>query len=222
LFRIEDFEMQRVLGLVVLCGAASCAAASAAPGDATHQSSGRTATKTVASRQSPISVLAPADEYFGPLKLSILGIRNTIHDLGARYDVNHEIGRQTFTSALLTEKAIHDWEHRYPRDGQVPKAIYLLQRLYTKVLTVESRARATIVARWMFVDYASSPQGKQLKKTIALEHLAPIPVDLPATADADAEPSGAPATGSPAPAPSGVVPPGAATPAPSPSSSASP
>ncbi len=210
--------MQRVLGLVVLCGAASCAAASAAPGDATHQSAARTASKTVASRQSSISLLAPADEYFGPLKLSILGIRNTIHDLGARYDVNHEIGRQTFTSALLTEKAIHDWEHRYPRDGQVPKAIYLLQRLYTKVLTVESRARAKIIARWMFVDYASSPQGKQLKKTIALEHLAPIPVDLPPTVDAEA--SGAPATGAPAPSPSGVVPPGAATP--SPSSSPSP
>ncbi len=197
--------MKRVLGLVVLCGAASCAVRSTA--------------KTVASRQTSILLLAPADEYFGPLKLSILGIRNTIHDLGARYDVNHDIGRQTFTSALLTEKAIHDWEHRYPRDGQVPKAIYLLQRLYTKVLTVESRARAKIVARWMFVDYASSPQGKQLKKTIALEHLAPIPVDLPATADADVDPSAAP-SGSPAPAPSGAVPPGAASP--SPAASASP
>jgi hypothetical protein len=187
----------------------------AAPVDATHPYSGRTAAKTVASRQTSIMLLAPADEYFGPLKLSILGIRNTIHDLGARYDVNHEIGRQTFTSALLTEKAIHDWEHRYPRDGQVPKAIYLLQRLYTKVLTVESRARAKIVASWMFADYKSSPQGKQLKKTIALEHLAPIPVDLPPTADVDVSPSGAPATGSPAPTPSGMVPPGAATPSPS-------
>jgi hypothetical protein len=106
--------------------------------------------------------------------MSILGIRNTIRDLGARYDVNHDIGHQTFTSAQLTERAIHDWEHRYPHDGQVPKAIYLLQRLYTKVLTQESRDRAGATAKWMFADYASSPQGRQLKKILAVEHLEPV------------------------------------------------
>ena len=133
----------------------------------------------LASRQADIMLLAPADEYFGPLKMSILGIRNTIHDLGARYDVNHAIGDQTYKSAQLTERAIHDWEKRYPHDGQVPKAIYLIQRLYTKVLTQESRDRAIYVEKWMFSDYAKSPQGKQLKKTVAAEHLAPIPPPTP-------------------------------------------
>ncbi|MBD5633778.1 MAG: hypothetical protein IAI49_04790 [Candidatus Eremiobacteraeota bacterium] len=42
-------------------------------------------------------------------------------------------------------------------------------------MTQESRDRANVTAKWMFADYSSSPQGKQLKKTIALEHLAPIP-----------------------------------------------
>jgi hypothetical protein len=135
----------------------------------------------LASRQAAIMMLAPADEYFGPLKMSILGIRNTIHDLGARYDVNHAIGDQTYKSAQLTERAIHDWEKRYPHDGQVPKAIYLIQRLYTKVLTQESRDRAMYVEKWMFSDYATSPQGKQLKKTVAAEHLSPIPAPTPAT-----------------------------------------
>jgi hypothetical protein len=134
----------------------------------------------LASRQAAIMMLAPADEYFGPLKMSILGIRNTIHDLGARYDVNHAIGDQTYKSAQLTERAIHDWEKRYPHDEQVPKAIYLIQRLYTKVLTQESRDRAIYVEKWMFADYAKSPQGKQLKKTVAAEHLAPIPAATPA------------------------------------------
>jgi hypothetical protein len=88
-------------------------------------------------------------------RLSILGIRNTIHDLGARYDVNHD-DRATkhISSAQLTELAIHEWERRYPHDGQVPKAIYLIQRLYTKVLTQESRDRAIYVEKWMFSDYA--------------------------------------------------------------------
>lgn len=188
--------MKRVIGLVFIYGAASCAIASAATAPSATTSTRHTLTahasgvKTVASRQATILELAPADEYFGPLKLSILGIRNTIHDLGARYDVNHDIGHQTFTSAQLTERAIHDWEHRYPHDGQVPKAIYLLQRLYTKVLTSEARTRAGITAKWMFADYPSSPQGKQLKKTLALEHLAAIPVATPAP---EADPAAPPA-----------------------------
>ena len=179
--------MKRVIGLVFICGAASCVSATAAP--AHHPVVRANPAKMVASRQATIMMLAPADEYFGPLKLSILGIRNTIHDLGARYDVNHDIGHQTYTSAQLTERAIHDWEHRYPRDGQVPKAIYLIQRLYTKVLTQESRDRANVTAKWMFSDYGSSPQGRQLKKTLAVEHLAPIPDATPAPAAAPAYPS---------------------------------
>jgi hypothetical protein len=180
--------VKRVIGLVFICGAASFVPAEAAPAPpAPHASAAaRPRASSPAARQAAVLLLAPADEYFGPLKLSILGIRNTIHDLGARYDVNHEIAHQTYTSAQLTERAIHDWEHRYPRDGQVPKAIYLLQRLYTKVLSEESRRSATATARWMFADYPSSPQGKQLKKTLAVQHLAPLPVPSAAPVEAPA------------------------------------
>ncbi len=168
--------MKRVIGLVFILGAASCVSASASSAHHAAASSPRPSAKTIAARQAAaIALLAPADEYFGPLKLSILGIRNTIHDLGARYDVNHAIWHQTYSSAQLTERAIHDWEKRYPHDGQVPKAIYLIQRLYTKVLSQEARDRANYTAKWMFADYAQSPQGRQLKKTLAVEHLAPLP-----------------------------------------------
>jgi hypothetical protein len=184
--------VKRVIGLVFICGAASCVSALAAAPAPTHQSvTVRASSKTLVSRQAAVLMLAPADEYFGPLKLSILGIRNTIRDLGARYDVNHDIGHQTFTSAQLTERAIHDWEHRYPRDGQVPKAIYLLQRLYAKVLTQEARDRANATAQWMFSDYSASPQGKQLKKILAVEHLPPVatPAATPAPASTSSYPS---------------------------------
>jgi hypothetical protein len=145
-----------------------------------------------ASRQAAFLQLAPADEYFGPLKLSILGIRNTIRDLGERYDVNHDIAHQTYSSAVLTELAIREWERRYPHDRQVPKAIYLLQRLYAKVLTQESRDRANATAKWMFADYATSPQGKQLKKVLAAERLAPL--DAPASVAPVAPAAPAPVT----------------------------
>jgi hypothetical protein len=75
----------------------------------------------------------------------------------------------------LTERAVHDWEKKYPHDTQIPKTIYLLQRLYTKVLTQEARTQARTTANWLFADFGKSAQARQLKKTLAVEHLAPLP-----------------------------------------------
>ena len=140
-----------------------------------------TAAQKEAARLAAVRELAPADEYFGPLKLSIIGIRNTIRDVGLRYDYNHEIGPQSYNSAQMAEKSIRDWEKKYPHDDQLPRAVFYLQRLYTKLLTQPSRDRAHVVALWMFSDFAKSPQSRQLKKTVAVEHLAAIPPPGPAT-----------------------------------------
>jgi hypothetical protein len=143
------------------------------------KSSAASATKTVsskeASRRASLALLAPADEYFGPLKQSILGIRNTIRDMGLRYDVNHDIGSQTLASAGLTEAAIRDWAHRYPRDHDVAGAIFNLQRLYAKILTQPARGKAKATADWLFSAYGNSPQAKALRKMLASEQLPPIP-----------------------------------------------
>lgn len=173
--------MKRVTGLVFLCAAASCAAAGfAAPTPVKTAAPKPAATSArVATRQPAIADLAPADEYFGPFKLSIIGIRNTIRDVGLRYDYNHDSGTQSYNSALQTERSIRDWERRYPRDDQLPRAVFLLQRLYTKVLTRDSREHAQLTASWLYKDFASSPQSKQLKKTLAVEHLAPLPPPTP-------------------------------------------
>jgi hypothetical protein len=143
------------------------------------KSSAASAAKTVSSREAArraaLAQLAPADEYFGPLKQSILGIRNTIRDMGLRYDVNHDIGSQTLTSAGLTEAAIRDWAHRYPRDHDVAGAIFRLQRLYAKILTEPARGKAKATADWLFSAYGKSPQAKSLHKILATEQLQPIP-----------------------------------------------
>jgi hypothetical protein len=142
-------------------------------------------------------VLAPADEYFGPLKLSYIGMRNTIRDLGLRYDVNHDIAAQTLASAQLTERAVRDWEQKYPHDTQIPKTIYLLQRLYTKVLTLDARAHAHACAMWLFGDYGNSGQARQLRKTLAVEHLQPLTAPAP-PGETTAKAAATPAPDSPA------------------------
>ena len=182
--------MKRVTGLVFLCVAASFAPGGAADPAPSKTAAPKAPAKASVSRprQPLIADLAPADEYFGPFKLSIIGIRNTIRDVGLRYDYNHDSGTQSYNSALQTERSIRDWEQRYPRDDQLPRAVYLLQRLYTKVLVKEARMHAQLTAGWLFKDFANSPQSKQLKKTLAVEHLAPLPPPTPEAPAATAAP----------------------------------
>ncbi len=184
----------RVIGLVFMCAVASCVTAANATGtpgsaqqsaaSAQHSTKKMTPAQRAAAKEAAqlaaIKLLAPADEYFGPLKQSVIGMRNQIRILGWNYDVNHDIWHQTYTSASLTERAVRDWANKYPHDEQVPRTIFMLQRLYTKVLSQESRDHAHAIAMWLLVSYASSPQAKQLKKTLAVEHLAPIPPPTPA------------------------------------------
>jgi hypothetical protein len=107
-------------------------------------------------------------------------MRNQIRMLGWNYDVNHDIAHQTYVSATLTERAVRDWVAKYPHDGQIPRTIFLLQRLYTKILSQESRDHAHAIAQWLLVSYAKSPQARQLKKTLGVEHLAALPTPTPA------------------------------------------
>ena len=174
--------MKRVIGLVLMYGAASCLAtgAPAATPKQTTLTPQTASHPAKAGKQKTIVSLAPADEYFGPFKLSIIGITNTIRDTGRRYDVNHDIGDQTFRSTQMIERAIRDWETKYPHDDQLPRAVYFLQRLYEKVLTQASRDQAGVTAKWLYADFGASPQAKQLKKVVASEHLDPLPPPTPA------------------------------------------
>lgn len=168
----EVVTLKRVLGLVVVFGMSFgiCRAATVP-----HKVLTVRVVKQSAVVRLSMADLAPADEYFGPLKMSILGIRNTIKDLGLRYDVNHDIANQTLASAALTERSIRDWEHKYPKDSQLPRSIFFLQRLYTKVLTLDGRNKAKATATWLLAHYGASAQAHQLKKIMASEHLAPLP-----------------------------------------------
>ena len=68
--------------------------------------------------------VAPADEYFGRLKLSILGIRNTIKDMGLKADADSSHAANVVMGSVgLTEDAIHDWEKKYPQDGWIASPV---------------------------------------------------------------------------------------------------
>lgn len=118
-----------------------------------------------AARQSAIAAhgrtirVAPADEYFGRLKMSILGIRNQLRDLGLRLQYAPSRGEDVLGSASMVEDAMHDWEHKYPADPWLPKSVYDLATLYSRVHTPHGHQRAAHAFRWLLARYGRTPYG---------------------------------------------------------------
>ncbi|GAC1407628.1 MAG: hypothetical protein NVSMB64_14730 [Candidatus Velthaea sp.] len=127
-----------------------------------------------APRSSPV---APADEYFGKLKMSILGIRNTIRDVGANIDVDPGRWSGLINKADFTEDAVHDWQSKYPRDTWLPKTVFALAHMYAKVDSEEARKRSFSAMIWLVHDFPNTCFGKIGKEELARGRVgAPAPV----------------------------------------------
>ena len=136
--------------------------------------------------------VAPADEYFGRLKLSILGIRNTIKDEGLKADADPVHAASVMGAVAMTEDAMHDWETKYPRDTWIPPAILSLERLYAKVDSDEARSKAKYVMVWLVKDYPTSAPAKIGKKELASNSVGVKPAPAPdaSTATLAGQPGG--------------------------------
>jgi hypothetical protein len=106
-----------------------------------------------AAKAAPRCKMAPADEYFGKLKMSILGIRNTIKDQGLKVDVEPAKAPTTFNSIALTEDAIRDWQHKYPCDSWLPGTLYALEHFYGKIHTQDGVKHVHATFKWLRHDF---------------------------------------------------------------------
>ncbi|HXM17664.1 MAG TPA: hypothetical protein VN934_02520 [Candidatus Tumulicola sp.] len=86
--------------------------------------------------------VAPADEYFGRMKMSTLGIDNTIRDTGIRESYNPELASRLLNGLLDAEDALRDWSRKYPQDNWIPKRAYDLSHLLWRTHTNEGNAAA--------------------------------------------------------------------------------
>jgi len=135
--------------------------------------------------------VAPADEYFGRLKLSILGIRNTIKDMGLKADADSSHAANVVMGSVgLTEDAIHDWEKKYPQDSWIPATIFSLERLYAKVDSDDARRDAKVTMTWLVHDYPASAPAKIGKKELSENLVGVKPVPAPSAATVVANPDG--------------------------------
>jgi hypothetical protein len=109
----------------------------------------------------PTSALAPADRYFGRLRMSILGVRNSLHDLAARADADPQEAEHVFDKAVLVEDALRDWQRHFPRDPWIPKYAYALAQLYAKLDTDDARERKNDTLDWLIASYPESEYARQ-------------------------------------------------------------
>ena len=91
-------------------------------------------------RAANMSDLAPADQYFGQLKMSVLGIRNELNALERR-----AVGGDRNVAAMsgklaMVDDAMRDWRARYPRDTWLPR--YQAQRARVASLIALDASRA--------------------------------------------------------------------------------
>jgi hypothetical protein len=132
------------------------------------------------------SAVAPADEYFGRLKMSILGIANTIKDMKARIEADATRTPSIFGSLENVEDAIHDWEKKYPRDSWIAKDLYALEVVYAEARDSRAPTLAIRIEHWLESDYPSSPWTPKSRDVIAHMPASPAPSSPQPIADATA------------------------------------
>jgi hypothetical protein len=104
-------------------------------------------------------VVAPADEYFGRMKLSILGIGNIMHDTKLReaYDPAH--ASDNYAKLALAEDALEDWAAKYPQDTWLPGKAYYMSHEFWAMNTPDGdraaeRCRALLLSRFATSRYS--------------------------------------------------------------------
>ncbi len=112
--------------------------------------------------------VAPADEYFGPLEMSILGIRNSIKDAANRLDQDPNSNvEDALKHAVTVEESVRDWEAKYPADNWLPRTILSLHRLYSRIPTEEASRHAAETASWLTTRYAYSDEAQAVQRELA-------------------------------------------------------
>lgn len=99
--------------------------------------------------------------------MSILGIRNQLHDLDLRLQFQPANSEDVIGSAAMVEDALHDWERKYPSDPWLAKDVFQLAQLYAHIQTEHGHQVAVRAVRWLYTRYAKTPYAAQAKIQLA-------------------------------------------------------
>lgn len=207
------------------------AALAGSPSPAPHATGTKPAHPAKSRAARALAQLAPADEYFGPLRMSGLAIRMRIDVLGRRYHARGESDDDLLHDAGDAETALHLWAERYPRDTWLAPTAFHLAELYAVIQTPLARGRATAAFRYVADTFGTTRDGRLARARVAQGFPAlhdespllasPAPGTSPLPGAPSPSVSGSPAT-SGSPVAASPLPASSATPRASPSPAPSP
>ena len=146
---------------------------------------------------------APADRYFGKLKMSALRIRYETMQLRRRYETHELLPDQTLHLLELTQDAYEQWAMLYPKDPWLASTGYAMAELYAELPGPEARNRATGLFLFVKSRYPTTSYARQSRDALH-RGVAVKPQPAWALAPSPSAPSAAPS--SPAPSPSSPIP----------------
>jgi hypothetical protein len=121
-----------------------------------------------AAQDAPMSALAPADEYFGHYKLSVLGIANTIRDVGRRLEDGRDATAMIYGPLAFVTDAIRDWERAYPHDPWIAKDLFALEVVYLRAQAPEAMSLARRTERWLIRDFPNAEAAISGRRRLGL------------------------------------------------------
>jgi hypothetical protein len=119
--------------------------------------------KAAPSHERQMTTLAPADEYFGPMGMSILGIRNELNRVN--YMIGYGYAKQESNMAIQIAVAIDDLHKVYPRDRDLPQLLYDIYSTLSKIDTPDAISSRAHMRAILTVEYQDSKQALELLKS---------------------------------------------------------
>ena len=138
-------------------------------------------TSHVKAHVAPAPKVAPADEYFGRMKMSILGISNSIKDTGTREGFDPAHASNYYGGLALTEDALKDWAHKYPQDSWIPRRAYDLSHDFWRMHTPQADAQANTCRNLLFHQFPHD-HWTMLARKETPDKVAPVVASAPAPA----------------------------------------
>ncbi len=107
-----------------------------------------------------MTTLAPADEYFGPFGMSVLGIENQIKHINFMLDYNY--GNLESDEAVNISVAVDDMHEVYPRDRDMAKLLLECIQMLGRMTAPAATQEAAHLRGILTVEYQDSRQAQQL------------------------------------------------------------
>jgi hypothetical protein len=107
-----------------------------------------------------LTTLAPADEYFGQMGYSILGIENELKHINFMLDYNY--GNREAAQTILVAQSIDDMHKVYPRDRDMPKLLYSCLTTLQRMDSDDAKAAAAHLRSILTVEYQDSPEARKV------------------------------------------------------------